>query len=206
VFDFLEEHISGKSISYLIVLIAAGADVIIPIVPSETIVITAGVVAGNGSLSWPLLIVCAAIGAMLGDNASYWLGRRFGPRVSRRLFKSEKGQERLAWAEQAICRHGPILILVGRFVPGGRTASTFAAGTAGLAFGRFFVADVIACLGWATFATVVGYAGGATFKEEHWKAFALSLGLAAVAGLCAEIWRQIQKRRGRDIFGDPLES
>lgn len=204
-FDFLEREVSGRAITYLIVLIASGSDVVIPVVPSETIVITSGIVAGNGGLIWWLLIPCAALGALAGDNLSYWLGRRYGQRVSRKLFRGEKGRERLEWAERAIVKQGPVLILVGRFIPGGRTASTFAAGTAGLEWRRFLVADVVACLLWATFSVLLGYVGGATFKEDHWKAFALSLGLAGVVGLGAEVYRQVQRRRGRDFLGDPLE-
>jgi membrane protein DedA with SNARE-associated domain len=205
VFDFLENDLSGNPISYLIVWFASGADVVIPIVPSETIVITAGIIAGQGKLTIALLIPLAALGALLGDNLSYFLGHRYGNRVSRRLFRGEKSRERLEWAERAICRHGPILILAGRFIPGGRTASTFAAGTAGLAYRRFLVADVIACTAWAAFSVLLGYVGGATFKQQHWKAFALSLGLGALIAVAAEVYRRIQKRRGLDFLGDPLD-
>jgi membrane protein DedA with SNARE-associated domain len=49
--------------------------------------------------------------------------------VAQRLFKGEKARGRLEWAERAIRRRGPLLVVIGRFIPGGRTASTFAAGT-----------------------------------------------------------------------------
>jgi len=203
--DFLVDEISGSAISYVIVWLASGADVIIPIVPSETIVITSGIVAGNGNMSVWLIIPLAAMGAMIGDNISYWLGRRFGEPVSKRLFRGEKGQERLEWARRAVDRRGALLILVGRFIPGGRTASTFAAGTVHFEYRKFLLADATACVLWAVFSCMVGYLGGNTFKEEHWKAFALSFAMAGLVALGAEIYRQVQKRRGYDFLGDPIE-
>lgn len=204
-FEWLTQAISGSALTYVIVLAASGGDVIFPPVPSETAVITAGVVAAGGGLSVWLLIACAAVGAMLGDNISYWLGRALGDPVARRLFRGEKGQRRLRWSERAIHRHGAALIVVGRFIPGGRTASTFAAGTLELPWRRFLAADVPACLLWALYATLLGYLGGATFRDSAWKPFALSLGIAAVISLGVEVWRRIQKHRGRDILGDPLQ-
>src|SRR3954451_13343074 len=117
------DAVSGSPITYLVVLLASGADVLSPPVPSETIVVTSGIVAAKGGLSVFLLIPLAALGAFCGDNASYWLGRRIGDPIAARAFRSDSAKERLAWAERAIKGHGSILIVVGRFIPGGRTAS-----------------------------------------------------------------------------------
>ncbi len=202
--DSLIDAVSGSPWTYLIVLLASGGDVIFPPVPSETIVITAGVVAARGGLSVWLLIPAAATGAMLGDNLVYWLGRGLGDPVARRLFRGEQARERLEWAERAIARHGTVLVVVGRFIPGGRTASTFGAGTLAMPWRRFLLADVAAAVLWATYATLLGYLGGATFRGSTWKPLALSLGLAAVISLGVEVWRRIERRRGRDVLGDPL--
>ena len=203
-FDWLKESVSGSAVSYLVVFLAAAGDVLVPIVPSETIVITAGVLAADDDLIIWLLVPAAAAGAILGDNACYWLGRRFGDRVSRRVFRGEKGKDRLEWAETAIQRRGAVLVVMGRFIPGGRTASTLAAGTLKMSWRRFIVADVGAGLLWATYSALLGYAGGRTFEESSWKPFAASLGVAALIGLGLEIWRRVQKRNGKDVLGDPL--
>jgi membrane protein DedA with SNARE-associated domain len=206
VFDWLTDAVSGNPVSYLVVCLAAGADVLFPVVPSETIVVTAGVLAGGGELSVWLLIPAAAAGAFLGDNAAYWLGRRIGDPIARRLFRGEKAAARLRWSERAIHRHGGILVVAGRFIPGGRTASTFAAGTLHMPYRRFVRADVVAVVLWATLATLIGYVGGRTFEESSWKALAVSLGLATLITVGAEGWRRVQKARGRDILGDPLDA
>ena len=90
--------------------------------PSETAVIALGVAAaGSADPRIVLLIACAAAGAFLGDNLSYLIGRRFGPWAERRFFASGKGARSRAWAERALHRFGMQVIIVCRFIPGGRT-------------------------------------------------------------------------------------
>ena len=69
------EHFSSSSWFYLIILGVAVADSVIPIVPSETLVIIGGVSAGSGHLSIALVVLVAAVGAFIGDNMSYLIGR-----------------------------------------------------------------------------------------------------------------------------------
>jgi membrane-associated protein len=203
---WLTDQVSASAITYLVVFAAAAGDVLIPLIPSETIVITAAVVATKGGLAIWLIIPCAALGGFVGDNASYLLGRTIGDPVARRLFRGEKGTARLEWAERAIDTHASLLVLVGRFVPGGRTVSTFAAGTLEMPYRRFAATDALAATLWAIYAAMLGYAGGETFKHSSWKPLAMSLGLAALIALAVELWRRFQKQRGRDILGDPIES
>jgi len=206
VFDFLTNAIENGSIAYLVILVASGGDVVFPPVPSETIVVTAGVFAAKGDLFVGFVIPLAAAGAFIGDNIAYWLGRGVGDPVADKLFRGEKGRRRLEWAERAIGKHGRTLIILGRFIPGGRSASTFAAGTLEMEYRRFIGADLIAVALWATFATMLGFAGGSTFKDSHWKPLAASLAVATLIALATEVYRRIQKRRGKDILGDPLQT
>ena len=104
--------------AYAIVFALAVLDAIVPVVPSETAVITAGVVASAGDLSLPLVIAAAAAGAFVGDNTAYFIGHRFGRRVEARFFSGEKAQRRIAWAEGQLDTRGGELIVVGRFIPG----------------------------------------------------------------------------------------
>ena len=203
-FEWLQDAVSGSPVSYVVALGASAGDVIVPIVPSETIVITAGVLAASGKLSIWLLIPAAAAGAILGDNLCYWLGRTVGDRVKGRFFRGDKGAARLDWAERAIRHRGAVLVLVGRFIPGGRTASTFAAGTLAMPYRRFLAADVVAGCFWALYAALLGYAGGHTFEDSTWKPFAVSLGIAGLVMLGLEVYRRLQKRAGKDFLGDPL--
>jgi membrane-associated protein len=206
VFDWLTDAVSNGPVAYLVVLIASGGDVVFPPVPSETIVVTAGVFAARGDLILPLVIPSAALGAFIGDNIAYWLGRAVGDPVADRLFHGEKGRSRLEWAERAVERHGGTLIVLGRFLPGGRTASTFAAGTLEMPWRRFATADVLAVALWATFATMLGFAGGSTFRDSEWKPLLASLVAATLIAVGIEIYRRVQRHRGKDILGDPLDA
>jgi membrane protein DedA with SNARE-associated domain len=77
--------------------------------------------------------------------------------------EGEKARARLEWAERQLAERGGELIAVGRFIPGGRTAVTLGAGILGFPWGRFLLYDAFASLGWALFASLLGYYGGKAF-------------------------------------------
>jgi membrane protein DedA with SNARE-associated domain len=181
--------------AYAIVFALAFLDALLPVVPSETAVITAGVVAGGGDLSLMLVIPAAAAGAFLGDNSAYLIGRHFGSRATERFFSGEKARRRIDWAQDQLRERGGELIAVGRFIPGGRTAVTLSAGTLRFPWRRFVLFDAAAALVWALYAALLGYFGGRTFEHAEWKGLLLALGLAfAVAG-GIELARWALKRR-----------
>jgi membrane-associated protein len=204
VFDWLTQEVSQSAVTYPVVSLAAAADVLFPLIPSETIVITAGVLAAQGDLLIWLIVPAVALGAFLGDNLSYWLGRKIGDPIADRLFDDEKGQAQLLWAEEALRRRGAILIGMGRFIPGGRTVTTFAAGTLEMPYRQFLVADAFAATLWAFYVSMLGYLGGETFKDSLWPPLAASFACAMAVGLGFEVWRRVQERRGKDILGDEL--
>ncbi len=190
--------------AYGIVFLLAFLDVLVPVVPSEASVITAGVVASAGGLYLPLIIVAAACGAFLGDNAAYLLGRRFGTRATNRFLRGGKGKKTLDWAERQLTQRGGELIVVSRFIPAGRTAVTLAAGTLAFPWRRFVVFDVIAALIWALYASLLGYFGGRAFENEAWKGLILAFGLAFAVTGGVEVVRWFLKRRsGRRAPGQP---
>ena len=183
--------------AYLIVLLLAYFDALVPVVPSETAVITAGVVASAGDLNLMLIVAAAASGAVLGDNTAYFLGSRFGTRINERFFSGEKARKRVAWAQQQVTERGGELILVARFIPGGRTVVTLSAGTLGYPWRRFVLFDAVAALVWALYASLLGYFGGHAFEKAPWKGLLLALALAfAVTGAVEVIRWYLRRRRG----------
>src|SRR5690349_19381872 len=140
-FEWLTSEVSTDPLTYLVVFVAAGADVLLPLVPSETIVIAASVLSAQGGLFIGGIVLAAAIGAFAGDNVAFLIGRRAGTALVGRFLRGPKAQARLRWAEQAIAARGPMLIVIGRFIPAGRTATTIAAGTLGMEYRRFLIAD-----------------------------------------------------------------
>jgi membrane-associated protein len=203
-FDWLTHQISDSPWTYLLVFFAAGGDVLLPLIPSEAVVIAAGVVAAHGGLSLWLLIPATMLGAMAGDNLVYWLGREAGDPIVRRLAHGERNTARLRWAERAMRRHGALVLIVARFIPGGRTVSTLSAGTLELPWRIMLAADAFAALLWALYASMLGYLGGEAFQRSSWKPIVVALAAALLVSLVVELWRRRQRRRGLDVLGDPL--
>lgn len=190
----------GSVVSYLIAVIIPALDAVLPVLPSETIVITLGVAtAGSSDPRIAVLVACAALGAFLGDNLSYLIGWRFGPWAQRRFFKGHKGQERLAWAERSLERFGMPLIVVCRFVPGGRTAVTLVCGIVHYNHRRFMVATAIAGVLWACYAFFLGRIGGKAFEDKPWVGLLVAFGATlAISALVELIRRLFARSRRRD--------
>jgi membrane protein DedA with SNARE-associated domain len=199
VFNQFTEYVANASgWAYAVVFLLALLDAILPVVPSETAVITAGVVAASGHLSLPLIGAAATVGAMAGDNTAYLIGRRFGAAATGRFFRSEKARQRLSWAQRQLTERGGQLILVGRFIPGGRTVVTLSAGTLHFPWRRFFPLDAVAALVWALYAGLLGYFGGRAFENAAWKGLLLALGTGfAIAGLVEAVRWVLRRRRGQ---------
>jgi membrane-associated protein len=186
--------------AYAIVLLLAFLDVIVPIVPSETAVITAGVVAAAGDLALSLIIVTAAVGAFAGDNLAYGIGHRYSMRPDPRLLRSAKTRKRIDWAKHQLDVRGATLITVARFIPAGRTAITISAGLTGFRWRRFARYDAIASVLWATYAALLGYFGGKAFEHQPWKGLLLALGIGFGISLLIEGVRAgLRRYRARTV-------
>jgi membrane-associated protein len=183
-------------LSYLIAILAPALDAILPVIPSETAVITLGVAtAGSADPRIALLVLCSAAGAFLGDNLCYLLGRRFGPWIERRFFRGEKGERRRDWAERSLERYGMPLIIVCRFIPGGRTAVMLCCGIVGYQRRRFVIATAAAGLIWASYSFFIGRLGGKAFEDKPWAGLLLALGLTITVSAIIEAVRRIRSRR-----------
>jgi len=185
-------------ISYLVAILIPALDAIFPVLPSETAVIALGVAtAGSTDPRIALLVACAAAGAFLGDNICYLLGRRFGPATERRFFSSPKGKATRAWAERSLQRFGMQLIIVCRFIPGGRTAVTLSCGLTGYPRRRFVAATAVAGVLWALYAFFIGRLGGKAFEDKPWLGLIIAFGATLVISGLVEVARRIVQARRR---------
>jgi membrane protein DedA with SNARE-associated domain len=196
VFQSTVNAVSGSDWSYLIVFAIALLDAFFPVVPSEATAIAAGVVAGTGGLRVEIVILAASLGAIAGDNVSFAIGHYLGARVERRFFSGEKAQKRLKWAQQTLDRRGGYLIVVARFIPGGRTATTFIAGfVETFPWHRFIRFDAIAGFIWGTYTVMLGYVGGKSFEKQPWKGLLLAFAVALAVTAVVELVRHLRGRR-----------
>lgn len=182
----------GSALSYVIAVVLPALDAIFPVLPSETAVIALGVAtAGSADPRIALLVACAAVGAFLGDNLSYFIGRRFGPWAERRFFATGKGTRQRDWAERSLERFGMQVIVVCRFIPGGRTAVTLTCGLIGYQRRRFVIATAVAGVIWALYAFFAGRLGGKAFEDRPWVGFLAAFGGTVVLSALIEAVRRI---------------
>jgi membrane-associated protein len=183
----------GSALSYVIAVVIPALDAIFPVLPSETAIIALGVAtAGSADPRIALLVACAVVGAFLGDNLSYLIGRRFGPWVERRFFATGKGTRQRAWAERSLERFGMQVIVVCRFIPGGRTAVTLTCGLIGYQRRRFVIATAVAAVIWALYAFFAGRLGGKVFEDRPWAGFLAAFGGTVVVSALIEAARRIR--------------
>lgn len=180
---------------YLALFLLSAIDAFFPVVPSESVVITAGVFAASGAPSLPLVILAAALGAFAGDHFSYFLGRTVGGRLLRRVKPGTRRRRAFDWAERALAERGGLVLVVARYIPGGRTAITLTMGSVGYPLRKFTFFDTIAAASWATYSALVGLIGGAAFEQDPLKGVALGLGLAIITTVIVEVVRHLLRRR-----------
>jgi membrane-associated protein len=191
-------EVSGKPWFYGLIFGIAFLDAVLPIVPSETAIILGGIAAGQGSLWLPLVIVFAALGAALGDNTAYEIGKRAAKRIEHWAEAKVAREAKLDWAKTQLQKRGGSLLLTARFIPGGRTMITLASGITHQPRKRFVSFVGLAATIWATYAAVLGYIFGDRFKDDHTKALLLAFGCAIGVTLLIEVFRHVKNRNQHD--------
>lgn len=133
--------------------------------PGDSLLFTAGVIAGSKTLqqtlgielSYPILAIGCFLAAVAGDSVGYW----FGSRVGRRLFQREDSllfkKRYLYQAEALYEKHGGKIIVLARFMPIVRTFAPIVAGIGTMHYGRFISFNVFGGLFWAVGVVSAGY-------------------------------------------------
>jgi len=189
----LIDLLTGSGWTYPLLFGICLGDAVFPILPSETAAIVCGIQAARGKLSLEWVLVLAALGAFAGDNTSYAGGRWLGRPVQQRLFSGETAQRRLDWAKRFLTERGSYVLIVARFIPGGRTATTFTAGLVKFSWHRRFAPYIaLAAVLWAGYAVLLGYIGGRTFRNQPIYAVVLAFGIAALITVGVELLRRLR--------------
>lgn len=131
---------------------------LLPPIPSTTVFVALGAVAGlDGGPKALLLVAAMMAGALAGDLATYWLTKLFGhtkwgsTRGPRRQRAVDSGTRRL--------QERPFMfMLTSRFIPLGRLSSNVAATVAGFSLRSFAAYSLISALVWSLYSVGVGIA------------------------------------------------
>ena len=182
---------------YLVVALMVGIEGMGIPVPGEATLIAASIVAGTThELNIVLVIVSAASGAILGDNAGFWIGRSLGYRLLRKygsyIWLTER---RIKLGQYLFTRYGGALVFVGRFISLLRTLAPFIAGANRMPWPRFVVFNA---LGGITWATLYGSAAYLLGKQAHGVIGRAGL-LLGVVGLVAIVaaWLFLKRNEAR---------
>ena len=191
--DFAED---AAAYGYWAVLLVVAGDGVFPVLPGETAIVAAAVLAADGSLSLPLVILAGAVGAVIGDSTAFWIGRAGGGPIKRFVTRFA-GADRLEAAERMVRRHGGALVFVGRFLPGIRIAINLSCGAGQMAYPRFLLFDVLGGIVWASQAALLGYFAGKVFAGQLWVAFVVAFGVTALVGGFVAVKERQRVRRER---------
>ena len=175
--------------------------------PGDTLLFGAGILAYQGVLPLPLLIVVVVVAAIAGDSTGYAIGNKFGPRLFRKkdglIFK----QQYLRQAELFYEKHGGKTIIIARFVPIVRTFAPVVAGIGNMPYHKFLPYNIIGGLLWGVSLPLLGYFVGSQIPGvEHYiepvllAVIALSLGPALYHLFREEKFREAIKLKLKHIF------
>jgi membrane protein DedA with SNARE-associated domain len=180
---------------YLVLFGLSAVDAVLPVLPSESVVITAGVFAATGRPELVAVVVVAALGALAGDHASYLVGHLAGPRLQARARSGTRRRAALDRAERLLAARGGALLVSARYVPGARTAVTLTSGAVGWPLRRFTPFAALGALTWAGWSGGIGYVGGLAFERDPLSGLLLGIGLALALTLLGELVRALVHRR-----------
>src|SRR5215212_6167182 len=153
--------------------------------PGETILLASGILVQRGSLDLGDVIFFGILGAVVGDQIGYWIGREGGrPFILRWGRYVVITPERLARSEAFFQRHGGEAVFLARFFSGLRVFGALVAGMSRMRWGTFILYNALGGAVWATAVVLAGYFLGSSIGlVERWtgQASVLLLALAVLA-------------------------
>lgn len=164
--------------------------------PGDSLLITAGLLSAQGSLSLGLVVAAAVLGAIAGDSVGYFIGRRAGPAVfnkpESRFFKPAHVERARSYFE----RYGNATLVIARFVPLVRTFVPTMAGVSGMHYPRFVTYNIVGGVLWGAGVPVAGYFLGQVIPDLD-RYILLIVGLVLVVSFIPIAWEFVKYRRNK---------
>ncbi|WP_346769343.1 VTT domain-containing protein [Planctomonas sp. JC2975] len=170
-------------------------DAFLPPVPSESLIIAAAAAAVSlGQPNLVLVVACAAVGAIIGDNLTFSIGRSVG-------------LERFAWmrrprmraalqsAGRGIARRPAVFLMSARYIPVGRVAVNLVAGASGFRRRTFFLLSIVAGVTWATYSVAIGLLAGHLLHGNALLGMLVGIAGGIVSGVLVDLVMRLAARR-----------
>ncbi|MCT1394954.1 VTT domain-containing protein [Microbacterium sp. p3-SID338] len=180
---------------YAVLFAVTVIDGFFPPVPSETVLVAAAAVAastGDGNIV--LLGAVAALGAAIGDNIAFLIGRRLGT-TRFAWMRRPRVAAAFAFAQRALDRRSATLILGARYIPIGRVAVNMSAGALGFPWRRFLPLSLIAGVSWSVFSLAIGLLAGAWLHDQPVLSAAIGIVVALLVGVIIDRIAALRRRR-----------
>lgn len=165
--------------------------------PGDSLLITAGLVAGAGGLNIWWLNVLLMAAAVVGDSVGYAIGFRTGPRIFTREDSLLFNRRYLIRTREFYERYGGKTIVLARFVPIIRTFAPVVAGVGQMAYSRFLFYNVFGGIGWVASMTWAGYLLGRAVPniQQYVHVVVAVVVVLSVLPIVGELVRARRKRR-----------
>ena len=195
------QKLSGGLVYGLVALLVFGEAALFIgfVLPGETSVIVAGVVASKGHVNIVVLCVLVVIAAIVGDSVGYAVGHRYGEKLLT-LPVIRHRQVALQRALEGLRQRGPIYVFVGRFTAFLRAVMPGLAGMSKMHYRRFLIANALGGLVWGVGYALLGYFAGAALSRIERYASWLGIGLLVLVLVLA--WVLHLRRQRRDAASD----
>jgi membrane protein DedA with SNARE-associated domain len=142
--------------AYVTVFLLVFADGICALFPAETTLNAASALVAEGALNLGAVMVAGALGAVGGDSALYWLARLSRQRFQAQLDRTLKN-DKVASAMDFIGSSAPLLLCVGRYVPGLRFVVNASCGLSLYPYRQFLMWSAIGGTAWSVVTCSVAY-------------------------------------------------
>jgi membrane protein DedA with SNARE-associated domain len=191
----LAEELISSPWLFLILIAVSLLDSFLPAIPSEPVIVVAGVYAASGETYLLPVIAATAVGAFLGDMVPYGLGRLMAEPALRRLPVGTKRRRVHDWLSGELESRAAYVLITSRFDPVGRYLVTLTAGMTRLSWPKFAGYTAISVVAWSTYTVLAGYLGGTLFGGNPLLGIGVGLALAILISALMEIARRVRLRR-----------
>lgn len=170
---------------------------VVPLAPTEAVLIGYGVLAASGELSLTAVIAVAAAGCALSDLINFGIGRGAGMRALARVGRRPGPRAVITWTAAKLATRGESILVGVRFVPGGGLAGAILAGALRWPLRRFTPIALVGATLWSAYTATLGYFGGQVFTDPV-VATLISFGVATLISVPIGMAVKAAQRRAVD--------
>lgn len=190
--DSLIASFGGYALVGICLVIFVETGLLFPFLPGDSLLFTAGMLVAQEQLDFPLWLLCIMLflAAFAGDQCSYLIGRKVGPKIfnkpDSRFFKQSYIEQTNAFFD----KYGGRALILARFAPFVRTYAPVAAGVGRMPYRHFVSYNIIGAFLWGVGITVLGYfLGQISFVHDNIELILVIIVFVSVLPIIVELGR-----------------